>query len=95
MLLFDCFSYESPLAYMNLARPGTSAFFAENLLNFPYVRGLLTAHECYTDYRADMTNVALVLIRILLEILWLYSIAELCGDFADFAKPASWSSAWL
>ena len=35
-----------------------------------------------------MADVALVLIRILLEILRLYCIAELCGNFADFAEPS-------
>ena len=40
---------------------GTGALFTENLLDFPYIRRLLAAHECHTDHRADMADVALVL----------------------------------
>ena len=67
---------------------GTGTLFTQNLLDFPYIRRLLTPHECYTNYRADMSDMTFVLVRILLEVFRLYGIAELRGNFTDFAEPS-------
>ena len=64
------------------------SFFAQDLLDFPNVRGLLTAHQCYTDGSGYMTYMALELVRVLLEVLWLYCITHSFSDLTDLFEPA-------
>ena len=75
-----CFLYE-------LCQSCTGTFFSEDLLDFPDIRRLLATHKCNTDNRADMTDMTLILIRILLEILWLYGIAQFIGNLTDLTEP--------
>jgi len=61
--------------------------FAENVANLPDIRSICVTCECDSEHICDVNNASLELLRILLEVLGLYSKTEFFGYDLYLSKP--------